>query len=326
MAKLTRLRPLISTGLIFAALATSTALAQLDPINPREVTQKPIVLKSPPGRTITIPALPATRDCEDKSSDDCAKKTLPLPVDPASRKEAIRKHMTRSTTTEPGSSSIVVGPDQAVISGKVLRNGLWPVAGAEIFFKGVVNGQFRLLPVNGTTEINVVSADDGSYTAVIGNENYDVPEYVIMSVFADDHFVYYHDNVHDRNEERAVPIPLSPGSQIDGLNAAPFGESNAIMFWGVIEDTDGQPIPGIAVVPYIDGKSFLPLRHWDANSDSNGRFAVLLPPSGQTATLELLDKRDHYEGITIEDESWVLSGTSQIHVGAVVLQRKLPAQ
>jgi len=234
--------------------------------------------------------------------------------------------MGRSTKTESGDSSIVVGPDQAVISGKVLRNGLWPVAGAEIFFKGVVNGQLRLLPINGTTEINVVSVDDGSYTAVIGNENYDVPEYVIMSVFADDHFVYYHDNVHDRNEERAVPIPLSPGSRIDGLNAKPMGESDAIMFWGVIEDTLGQPIHGIGIVPYIDGKSFLPLRHWNTSSDSNGRFTVLLPPTGQTATLELVDKRDNYEGGMIDDRSWVLAGTSQIHVGPVVLQRKQPAQ
>ncbi len=234
--------------------------------------------------------------------------------------------MARSTTTESSGSSIVVGTDQAVISGKVLRNGLWPVAGAEIYFKGVINGQLQLLPVNGTTEINAVSVDDGSYTAVIGNENYDVPNYVIMSVFADDHFVYYHDNVHDRNEERAIPILLSPGSRIDGLNAKPMGESDAIMFWGVIEDTHGQPIQGIGIVPYIDGKSFLPLRHWDTSSDANGRFAVSLPSSGQTATLELVDRRDTYEVGMIEDQSWVLTGTSQFHLGSVVLQRKQPAQ
>jgi hypothetical protein len=311
MADLIRLRQLIGAWLIFSVLMSSTALAE----------PEPIVLKTPPVRTIIVPTLPANQDCDESRPDDCIKKRFPLPVDLDARKAAMKKHMARSTTTASDDSSVIVGPDQAVISGKVLRNGLWPVAGAEIFFKGVINGQMRLLPVNGTTEIKVVSADDGSYTAVIGNENYAVPEYVLMSVFADDHFVYYHDNVHDRNEERAVPILLSPGSRIDNVNAKPIGESNAIMFWGVIENTDGQPIPGISVVPYIDGKSFLPLRHWDANSDSNGRFAVLLPPSGQTATLELLDKSGNYEGGMIEDQSWVLTGTSQIHVGPFVLER-----
>ena len=143
--------------LVLSVFVSSTVDADTKPL---EKPREPIVLKAPPSRTVVVPDLPVRRDCEDIGSANCKENPLPLPVDLESRRDALRKDLGRSTTAETDSATpaVVVGPDQAVISGKVLRNGLWPVAGAEVFFKGEINGVLRTLPVNGTTEIKAISA------------------------------------------------------------------------------------------------------------------------------------------------------------------------